>query len=96
MPTTHMVSLPKILDKLILRQLQLTSIFDFASHAAAPNSVKLLSCTLGDRGEGLRISNSGHRQEEVPGALRHHGGPVHVDHQETHPAPFRESHLPLC
>lgn len=93
MPITHMVSLPKILDKLILRQLQPTSIFDFA---AAPASVKPLSCALGDRGEGLRISNSGHRQEEVPGALRHHGGPVHVDHQETHPAPVRESHLPLC
>lgn len=92
----HMVSFPKILDKLIPRQLQLTSVFHFASRAAAPNCVKPVLCTPGDCGEGLRVSNSGHWQEEVPGALRHHGGPVHVDHQETHPAPFRESHLPLC
>lgn len=49
----------------------------------------------GDSGEGFGLSDCGHRQEEVPGAFGHHGGPVHVDHQETHPAAFRESHLPL-
>jgi len=49
----------------------------------------------GDRGEGVGLSDRGHRQEEVPRALRHHGGPVHVDHQEAHPAALGEGHLPV-
>lgn len=50
----------------------------------------------GDCGEGVWITDRGHRQEEVPGPLRHHSGSVHVDHQETHPAAVREGHLPVC
>lgn len=55
-----MVSFPKILDKLILRQLQPTSVFHFASGATAPNCVTPVLFTPGDCGEGLRVSNSGH------------------------------------
>lgn len=53
-------------------------------------------CAAGDSGESFGLSDCGHRQEEVLGAFGHHGGPVYVDHQETHPAAFREGHLSLC
>lgn len=61
-----------------------------------PLTSECLCGLLGDCGEGLWITDCGHRQEEVPGPLRHHSGSVHVDHQETHPAALREGHLPVC
>lgn len=74
-----------------------SSLFAFTTcQCVVPLTSVCLSDLLGDCGESLWITDRGHRQEEVPGPLRHHSGSVHVDHQETHPAALREGHLPVC
>lgn len=49
----------------------------------------------GGGGAGGQLADPRDRQAQVPGAQRHLGRPVHVDHPQAHPAALREGHLPL-
>lgn len=48
------------------------------------------------RPKSAKVPDPGHRQEEIPDSCRHHGGSVHVDHQEEDTAACGESHLFIC